>query len=103
MDKSDRQHPIEGVGDCISHLLWTLKTLSLAIGRDEFEALRARVECNDSQSLWPRATRARWRAIDPRMAAIVAALFKDMASPAIGEPVCCRMSTSSYKLRPADS
>jgi hypothetical protein len=36
LDKSDRQHPIEGVGECISHLLWTLKALSLAIGRDEY-------------------------------------------------------------------
>ena len=48
-----------------------------ASGIDEYfaEALRAWVECNDPQSLWPRATRARLRSIDPRMAAIVAALF----------------------------
>ncbi len=48
-----------------------------ASGIDEYfaEALRAWVECNDPQSLWPRATRARLRSIDPRMAAIVASLF----------------------------
>lgn len=44
---------------------------------DEYfaEALRAWVECNDPQSLWPPATRTRLRSIDPRMAAIVASLF----------------------------
>jgi hypothetical protein len=48
-----------------------------ASGVDEYfaEALRAWVECNDPHSLWPRATRARLRATDPRMAGIVASLF----------------------------
>ena len=48
-----------------------------ASGADEYfaEALRAWVECNDPQSLWPRATRARLRALDPRLAALVEALF----------------------------
>jgi hypothetical protein len=44
---------------------------------DEYfaEALRAWVGINDTPSLWPRATRERLWAIDPRMAAIVASLF----------------------------
>jgi len=44
---------------------------------DEYfaEALRAWVEANDPQSLWPRATRARLRSLDPRMALIVESLF----------------------------
>jgi hypothetical protein len=44
---------------------------------DEYfaESLRAWVGANDAQSLWPRATRERLWSIDPRMAAIVAALF----------------------------
>jgi hypothetical protein len=48
-----------------------------ASGLDEYfaEAMRAWVEANDPQSLWPRATRARLRAIDPPMAAILASLF----------------------------
>ena len=48
-----------------------------ASGVDEYfaEALRAWVESNDPYSLWPRATRSRLRALDPRMAGIVASLF----------------------------
>ncbi len=48
-----------------------------ASGLDEYfaEALRAWVEANDPQSLWPRATRARLRSVDPAMAAIVTSLF----------------------------
>jgi hypothetical protein len=44
---------------------------------DEYfaESLRAWVNANDPQSLWPRATRIRLKAIDPAMAAYVAALF----------------------------
>ncbi|GAC1410776.1 MAG: hypothetical protein NVSMB64_20120 [Candidatus Velthaea sp.] len=44
---------------------------------DEYfaEALRAWVEANDPQSLWPRATRERLRAIDPPMSAYVESLF----------------------------
>jgi hypothetical protein len=44
---------------------------------DEYfaESLRAWVEANDSRSPWPRATRARLRAIDPAMAAILESLF----------------------------
>lgn len=46
---------------------------------DEYfaEGLRAWVEANDPSSLWPRATRARLRALDPQMAAIVEALFTE--------------------------
>ncbi len=50
---------------------------------DEYfaECVRAHVEVNDQHSLWPRATRERLTAIDPRMAAIVASLFAyDMAA-----------------------
>jgi hypothetical protein len=48
-----------------------------ASGLDEYfaEAMRAWVEANDPQSLWPRATRARLLAIDPPMGAVVASLF----------------------------
>ena len=48
-----------------------------ASGLDEYfaEAMRAWVEVNDASSAWPRATRARLRAIDPAIAAIVEALF----------------------------
>lgn len=48
-----------------------------ASGLDEYfaEALRAWVEANDVSSLWPRATRARLRALDPAMAAYVEELF----------------------------
>jgi hypothetical protein len=44
---------------------------------DEYfaEALRAWVEANDTPSLWPRATRERLWALDPRMAELVASLF----------------------------
>jgi hypothetical protein len=50
-----------------------------ASGLDEYfaEALRAWVEVNDPQSLWPRVSRARLRAVDPPMAAIVAGLFRN--------------------------
>lgn len=45
---------------------------------DEYfaECMRAFVEVNDPHSLWPRATRDRLWALDPRMAAIVASLFE---------------------------
>jgi hypothetical protein len=48
-----------------------------ASGLDEYfaEALRAWVEANDPQSLWPRATRSRLLAIDPPMGKLVASLF----------------------------
>lgn len=48
-----------------------------ASGLDEYfaEAMRAWVEANDRQSLWPRVTRARLRAVDPAMYELVAALF----------------------------
>jgi hypothetical protein len=48
-----------------------------ATGLDEYfaEAIRAYVEANDSVSLWPRATRARLRRIDPPMFAYVDRLF----------------------------
>ncbi len=48
-----------------------------ASGLDEYfaESLRAWVEANDSRSPWPRATRARLRALDPAMATILESLF----------------------------
>jgi hypothetical protein len=48
-----------------------------ATGLDEYfaECLRAWVEANDPRSPWPRATRARLRALDPPMAAVVESLF----------------------------
>jgi hypothetical protein len=48
-----------------------------ASGLDEYfaESLRAWVEANDPRSPWPRATRARLRALDPAMAAIIESLF----------------------------
>ncbi|HTW85489.1 MAG TPA: hypothetical protein VMD91_15575 [Candidatus Sulfotelmatobacter sp.] len=48
-----------------------------ASGLDEYfaEAMRAWVEANDARSPWPRATRARLRALDPAMAAILEGLF----------------------------
>src|SRR5450631_563533 len=48
-----------------------------ASGLDEYfaEAMRAWVEANDPQSLWPRATRARLLAIDPAIGAVLASLF----------------------------
>ena len=44
---------------------------------DEYfaEALRAYVECNDTSSFWPRATRARLRRVDPALYAYVEHLF----------------------------
>lgn len=46
-------------------------------GIDEYfaESLRAYVEANDPQSLWPRATRERLRRVDPRMYDYVDQLF----------------------------
>lgn len=48
-----------------------------ATGIDEYfaEGLRAYVEVNDAQSLWPRATRERLRRIDPGMYSYVGTLF----------------------------
>jgi hypothetical protein len=48
-----------------------------ATGIDEYfaEALRAYVEANDCASHWPRATKARLRAIDPQLYAYVDELF----------------------------
>jgi hypothetical protein len=48
-----------------------------ASGLDEYfaEAMRAWVEANDPQSLWPRATRSRLLAIDPPMGAVIGSLF----------------------------
>lgn len=48
-----------------------------ATGIDEYfaEGLRAYVEVNDAQSLWPRATRERLRRIDPGMYSYVETLF----------------------------
>jgi hypothetical protein len=48
-----------------------------ASGLDEYfaESLRAWVEANDARSPWPRATRARLRALDPAMSAILESLF----------------------------
>jgi hypothetical protein len=48
-----------------------------ASGLDEYfaESLRAWVEANDPRSPWPRATRARLRALDPAMAAILESIF----------------------------
>ena len=50
-----------------------------ASGLDEYfaETMRAWVEANDLQSLWPRATRARLFAIDPAMGAILTSLFEN--------------------------
>ena len=48
-----------------------------ASGIDEYfaESARAWVEANDARSPWPRATRARLRALDPPMAAILESIF----------------------------
>ena len=48
-----------------------------ATGLDEYfaESVRAYVEVNDPSSPWPKATRSRLAAIDPRMHDAVAALF----------------------------
>jgi hypothetical protein len=48
-----------------------------ASGLDEYfaESLRAWVEANDPRSPWPRATRARLRAIDAEMASILESIF----------------------------
>jgi hypothetical protein len=48
-----------------------------ASGLDEYfaEAMRAWVEANDAQSLWPRATRERLRRVDPAIHAVIATLF----------------------------
>jgi hypothetical protein len=51
-----------------------------ASGCDEYfaEAVRAWTGANDRLSLWPRATRERLQALDPRMAEIVANLFAEI-------------------------
>jgi hypothetical protein len=48
-----------------------------ASGLDEYfaESLRAWVEANDPRSPWPRATRARLRALDPAMSNILESIF----------------------------
>jgi hypothetical protein len=50
-----------------------------ATGLDEYfaESLRGYVGVNDTKSPWPKATRARLRAIDPRMAAFMDRLFAE--------------------------
>jgi hypothetical protein len=47
---------------------------------DEYfaECIRAWVEANDAHSLWPRATRERLSAVDPRMSALVSEIFEDL-------------------------
>jgi hypothetical protein len=61
-----------------------------ASGLDEYfaESVRAWVEANDPRSPWPRATRARLRAVDPAMAAILTSLFAHDLTPAdsVNEP-----------------
>lgn len=54
-----------------------------ASGLDEYfaESMRAWVEANDPQSLWPRATRSRLAAIDPPMHGILASLFAHELAP----------------------
>jgi hypothetical protein len=49
---------------------------------DEYfaECVRAYVEANDPRSPWPRATRARLKALDPAMHAIVSAMFAQSAA-----------------------
>ena len=49
-----------------------------ATALDEYfaEGVRAYVEANDPRSLWPRATRERFRRLDPAMHAYVAELFE---------------------------
>jgi hypothetical protein len=49
-------------------------------GCDEYfaECIRAWVQANDQHSLWPRATRERLAAVDPRMSASVGGLFEDL-------------------------
>jgi hypothetical protein len=58
----------------------TYVTPYAATGLDEYfaESLRAFVEVNDAQSPWPRATRARLRAVDPAMCDFVAGLFDEL-------------------------
>jgi hypothetical protein len=48
-----------------------------ASGLDEYfaESLRAWVEANDFCSPWPRATRARLRAVDPAIASVMESIF----------------------------
>jgi hypothetical protein len=50
---------------------------------DEYfaECVRAHIGVNDPHSLWPRATRERLQAIDPRMAAIVSSIFEHELAP----------------------
>ena len=54
-----------------------------ATGLDEYfaECVRAWVGANDPRSPWPRATRARLRAIDPAIAAFVDELFAKQLTP----------------------
>jgi hypothetical protein len=68
-----------------------------ASGLDEYfaESVRAWVEANDPRSPWPRATRARLRALDPPMAAILESLFThDLRVPASAEPLSDSASAS---------
>lgn len=53
-----------------------------ATGSDEWfaECVRAWVECNDPESFWPRATRARLRRVDPAMYEAIAKMFADLES-----------------------
>jgi hypothetical protein len=55
----------------------TFVTPYAASGLDEYfaEAMRAWVEANDPRSPWPRATRARLRALDPAIAAVLESIF----------------------------
>jgi hypothetical protein len=50
-----------------------------ATGLDEYfaESVRGYVGVNDAKSPWPKATRARLRAIDPQMAAFMDRLFEE--------------------------
>jgi len=52
-----------------------------ATGLDEYfaENVRAYVECNDTQSFWPKATRARLRTIDPEAYALIHRIFASFA------------------------
>jgi hypothetical protein len=52
-----------------------------ASGLDEYfaESVRAYVEANDTRSPWPRATRARLKAIDPAIFTVIEQLFAEAA------------------------
>jgi len=84
---------LSGVDPRIRHAFGAARgfvTPYAASGLDEYfaEALRAWIDANDPLSLWPRATRARLRSVDPAMAAIVESLFLHEFSgdPAIRAP-----------------